>query len=130
MQFKFDRHYALVSLSLLLLEIAIALFVNDQVIRPFVGDLLVVVLIYTFIRTFVQGAVQKIALVVLFFACGVEALQGLHLVSRLGLQNNRLARIMIGTTFDWKDMLAYLMGTALILLFELKLKKKNNPLDT
>ena len=38
---------------LLLTEVLIALYVHDAFVRPYIGDVLVVIVIYTFIRIFV-----------------------------------------------------------------------------
>jgi hypothetical protein len=55
---------------------------------------------------------------VLLFAFGIEILQYLVIVEKLGLQNNRLARIVIGTSFSWEDILAYLAGIVIVIVFE------------
>lgn len=120
MKIDFNRPYALISLCLLLIETGIALFVHDHFIRPFVGDVLVVALVYTCVRMLLQGPALPIAAGVLVFACSVEGAQALHLVQRLGLEHHTLARIIIGSTFDWMDILAYVLGTALVLAVELK----------
>jgi len=39
--------YALATIAIFLIELLIALFVRDRFIRPYVGDMLVVVLIYS-----------------------------------------------------------------------------------
>ncbi|MFT5385169.1 MAG: hypothetical protein ACI81W_002574, partial [Saprospiraceae bacterium] len=36
---------------LFLIEVGIAVFIQDRIIRPYIGDLLVVILIYCFIRS-------------------------------------------------------------------------------
>ncbi len=98
----------------LLIEIAIALFINDSVIRPFVGDFLVVVLMYLGCRAIFNFSSEKIALGVLIFAFFIEVLQLFHLVDILGLGGNSVARIILGSTFDWWDLLAYVLGIGLI----------------
>ena len=45
--------YAIATVILLLIEVLIALYVHDAFVRPYIGDVLVVVVIYTFIRIFV-----------------------------------------------------------------------------
>lgn len=102
--------YLFATLLLLATEICIALFVHDKLIRPFVGDVLVVVLIYCFLRIFVRVP----AWVVLLFACGIEVLQYFDFVAVLGLQDNRVLSVMLGRTFSWDDFLAYFVGFLLI----------------
>ena len=45
MRFYFNNQYLFLTLVFLAIEIGIALFVNDDLIRPFAGDVLVVILI-------------------------------------------------------------------------------------
>lgn len=103
-----------------MIEILIALFVNDGIIRPFVGDILVVILIYCFIHTFFRIKVNQTIAFIFLFACCVEALQFIHIVDRLGLSQNKFASIVIGTAFDWKDILAYGIGCAIVYFCEHK----------
>ncbi|MEO0045416.1 MAG: hypothetical protein RL705_607 [Bacteroidota bacterium] len=116
--FQFNRNYWLLTLLLFSIEIAIALFVHDNFIRPYIGDVLVVILIYCFVKSFLKVSVYKAAMAVLLFAFGIEILQYLVIVEKLGLQNNRLARIVIGTSFSWEDILAYLAGIVIVIVFE------------
>jgi hypothetical protein len=113
---SFHKKYFIICVFIFLLEVCIAVFVDDQFIRPFVGDVLVVLLIYAFIRTFYEGSSIKVAVSVFIFACLVELGQHFDLVSVLHLQDSRIARIIIGSTFDWKDILAYAIGAAVIIV--------------
>ena len=49
---KLRLYYISGSIVLLLLEIFIALFMRDSFVRPFLGDFLVVILLYMIIRSF------------------------------------------------------------------------------
>ena len=110
--------YFLLFVLVLLIELYIGFYVHDAIIRPYIGDLLVVVLIYAFIRIFVQGNSFKWALFTLIFACLVELAQYLEIVKILGLEHNKIARILIGTSFSWGDILAYLGGFLVIVFGE------------
>ena len=110
--------YLTATVLIFLVELLIALFVRDNFIRPYVGDMLVVVLIYTFLRGFFPEKPRLLPLYVFLFAAGVEALQGIRIVELLGLQNNRFFSVLIGTTFDWKDIVCYGAGCALLGLWE------------
>ena len=46
---KFKRSYFLWTITLIFIEIVIALFVHDGIVRPYGGDFLVVILIYCFV---------------------------------------------------------------------------------
>lgn len=118
MRLQFNYRYFLIFALLLTTEILIALFVHDAIIRPYIGDLLVVILIYCFIKSFLPLHPFKTAAVVLLFALLVEVMQHFKLAELLGLQHSKAAMIILGSSFDWKDMLAYAVGTVLILLAE------------
>ena len=118
MSFYFSLKYLVLATILFLIELAIALFVKDTVIRPFVGDVLVIGLIYCFLRIFLQFDYRKIALGVLLFAFLIEILQYFDYVKLLGLENNRILSVAMGRTFEWTDFLAYLTGFLLIILSE------------
>lgn len=125
--FKFNPTYFILTLLLFLIEICIALFVHDQFIRPYIGDFLVVILIYCFLKSFLNTPVVPTAIGVLLFAYTVEVLQYFKLVELLGLQHSRAARIIIGSSFEWQDMLAYTVGIAAVILWE-KRRSVTSPL--
>ncbi len=115
---KFNKKYFFVFCILLITEIGIALFVNDQIIRPFIGDLLVVILLYSFIRAFTSIPTLKATIGVLLFAYAIEAIQATTFINWIGLSDHKIAKIILGSTFDWKDLFAYTLGALLILIFE------------
>ncbi len=129
LKLHFSWRFLLAFLLIFTTELLIALFVHDSFIRPFVGDVLVMVLMYCFVRIFLAGPVWLISGALLIFAFSIECAQGFKLVERLGLQDNAVARIIIGTTFDLKDLLAYTLGTALILLGSRLLIRDNEGSD-
>jgi hypothetical protein len=58
------------------------------------------------------------AIAILIFSFVVEGLQYLKIVHILGLEKNRIAGIIIGTTFQWTDLLAYGLGTGIVIFTE------------
>jgi len=115
---KFHIGYFIAALLLFITEITIALYLHDSLVRPFGGDFLVVILLYCFIKSFFNLPVLLTAAGVLLFAYAVEISQYFHLVSVLGLQNSRLAKILLGTTFSFTDMLVYTLGVILVVMVE------------
>ena len=113
-----DKGYFLCFVVLLILEILIALFIKDKFIRPFFGDFLVVILIYSFIRSFFPYPVITTAFGVLLFSYLVEVSQYFKLVNILGLEGNTWASVIIGTSFSWWDMLFYTLGILFVLFAE------------
>lgn len=123
---KFKGHYFVIAIILLFIEIFIALFAHDRIIRPYLGDFLVVILIYCFIRSFINASVMAIAFFALIFSYIVETLQYLNIVDRLGLQDSRFAKTIIGTSFEWTDIIAYTLGIMLVLYVEKVIVVKTN----
>lgn len=111
--------YLIATVLLLMTEVLIALFVHDRFIRPYVGDVLVVIVIYTFLRIFFPERPRLLPLYVFLFAAGVELLQYFEVVKVLGLEENPFLRTLIGTTFDWKDIVCYGIGTVFTGVWEL-----------
>jgi hypothetical protein len=117
-KFGFYKKYFLLTALLFLIEVLIAVFVHDRFIRPYFGDYLVVIFLYCFLRSFVRAPVLPAALAVLVFSYLIEVLQYYNLVSMLGLEQSKIARIVIGTGFSWWDMVAYTLGIATVILME------------
>jgi hypothetical protein len=118
--FTFNKKYLILTIILFVIEVLIAVFVRDAFVRPYVGDYLVVILIYCAVRTVLNASVWKVALGVLLFSFLIETLQYFHIVNRLGLENNVVARTVIGYGFEWLDFVAYTMGILTVLAFENK----------
>ena len=112
------KRYALAFLLLLGVEVVIALFVHDRFVRPYLGDVLVVWVVYAFLRTLVPTGLPWLPAGVAIFAALVEVGQAFHLVDRLGLGDVPFFRFLLGSVFDWADLLCYLAGGGLILLAE------------
>ena len=110
--------YLIATLVILAVEVFIGLFVHDRFVRPFIGDVLVVILIYTFIRIFIPDKVRLLPLYIFIFAVAVEVLQLLKIVEALGLQDNRLMSTIIGTSFDIRDILCYFVGCVICGIWE------------
>lgn len=94
------------------------MYAYDDFLRPYVGDYLVVMLIYCALRTFIKANTLPVVIGVLLFAYLVEVLQYFRIVDRLGLSGNQLAKTVIGYGFEWLDMLAYTLGVITIILVE------------
>ena len=67
--------YIISFLVIFCIEVLIALYVRDRFIRPYVGDMLVVVLVYSFVRIFLPTGIPRMPFYVFLFACFVEVLQ-------------------------------------------------------
>jgi Protein of unknown function (DUF2809) len=116
----FRSNYFYSTILLLLLEIFIGVFVHDSFVRPFVGDILVVLLIYCLVQSFWRLSPSKAVAGVFVFACIVEGLQYLNIVDKLGLRPYKLLVVILGSSFDWGDILAYAVGSGIVLFWENK----------
>lgn len=110
--------YAAVFMLLLLLEVFIALYVHDAFVRPYLGDVLAVIVVYCFVRIFSPGHIRPLPLYVFFFAAGVEVLQYFRLAECPWLAGSRFLHILLGSVFDWKDIICYAVGCTLLLGWE------------
>lgn len=121
---RFNKNYFLLFMLLFVTEVFIALYLHDNYIRPFFGDFLVVILIYTFGMSFMDVSKFKMALAVLIFAFCIEFGQYFDWVHRLGLQDSKLANVVLGNSFAVADLVAYVAGFGFILWVEYWIESK------
>ncbi len=114
--------YISLTVFLLAVEVLIALFVRDRIVRPYIGDMLVVVVIYTFVRIWILDSVPLLPLYVFLFATVVEISQYFNLVELLGVSDSKFMRILLGTSFDVKDIVCYAVGCVLVWVAERKIR--------
>ena len=119
-----NKNYLTLAISLFIIEVLIALYVHDEIIRPYGGDFLVVILLYCLLKSFIKVKNEIAALIVLIFSYFIETMQYFNIVDRLGLQNSTLAKTIIGTFFTWTDVIAYTMGTLFIIFVEHIIKRR------
>ena len=107
---KLRSIYVLMFVILLSMEICIALFVRDDFVRPYIGDVLVTVLLCCLCRVVMPKGVPALPIYVFVFAALVEAAQYVDVVKWLGWENNAILSLLIGRTFSWADILCYGVG--------------------
>lgn len=113
---RFSPLHALLAVSIFLLESCIALNVHDEVIRPLGGDAIVVMLVWAAWRTLVRCNDTLAVAGSLFFCYAIELAQYFHFVDVLGLGRYRIVRIVLGSSFDVRDLAAYTLGAAVLFL--------------
>ena len=118
--------YAIAFVLLLTVEILIALFVRNDFIRPYGGDILVTVLICAAVRILFPTGIRFLPLWVFLFAAGVEIGQYFDFVTLLGLGNIAFFRILLGSTFSVADLICYAAGCVLFLLGEKLLRRSHS----
>jgi hypothetical protein len=114
---RFHFRYFLLAAGLLALEIGIARFAHDRFVRPYVGDFLATILLYCLLKCVWPAPAGRVAAVALLVSYAIEVAQLAHLLSWLGWQQSA-ARLVLGSQFEWGDMLAYTLGAALVLGLE------------
>lgn len=117
-----NKHYLLLSLSLLIIEISIAIFAKDQFIRPIFGDYLATIFLFCIMASVLNYPKNMLILVALLVSYLIEMLQFLNILQLMNLEKNKFLKIIIGNSFSWLDILAYTMG-AITVLFLLNYKK-------
>lgn len=108
----------LTAAALFALLVVVAAFVRDEVIRPHGGDVLVVMFIHFAMRA-VTGWSRAAAGITAFVIAGaVELGQVLALDERLGVSGTLFGDLVLGSTGDWRDIVAYGVGAAAAFLLD------------
>jgi len=110
--------YAGLAAGLLALEILIARFAHDRLIRPYAGDFLATIFLYCLLKSAWPAPARRVALAALLVSYALEGAQLVHLLAWLGWQHVRVARLVLGSQFAWGDVLAYTLGAAAVLGLE------------
>ena len=102
----------------------VALFSQARFVRGFIGDVVIISLMYFLIKVFIDAKPLMLALFTLTAAFVVEFLQYFRIIDFLGLEHSRVARIVIGSVFDPMDLLAYFIGAILVYAIDTGLVRK------
>lgn len=115
MKFRFNLKYLLLTILIFLIEVLIATVLKDIFfIRAYLGDVIVVMLIFTFMKSFFVLNNTKLILGILAFSCLVEFAQFFKIADKLGFREGSLMYIVIGNSFSWIDILCYAVGCLLL----------------
>lgn len=106
----FRPGYAVAAALLFAVEVLIALFVKDRFVRPYLGDVLAVILVFMAIRAVFAVGPWTAAAVALCVAVVIELGQLIGILHILGLAHHQWLRVILGTGFDVRDLLAYAIG--------------------
>lgn len=120
---RFSPIYFILAILMFAFEVIIAAFFHDGFVRPYLGDFLVVLFLYCLLRAFINMSYWAAAISVLLFSYLVETSQYYHLIYKLRLENSLPARLILGTSFEWSDLVAYTSGILLVVLIEIFLDR-------
>lgn len=87
-------------------------------VRHYIGDVLVVILIYSGLMSIINFNKKTVILFTLIFAFAIEFSQYFKLADRLEFEQGSVAYIVLGNTFSVADLVCYAVGCLLILLVE------------
>ncbi|RZI65005.1 MAG: DUF2809 domain-containing protein [Variovorax sp.] len=115
---RFDARAFAIALGLFILLVLLATFgARAGWLRGFFGDVLAVMWLYFVFKTVMAVRPQPLAMAAFGVGCALELGQYL---ARLGQWQiaNPVLRIVIGSTPDWFDVLAYAIGAAAVVAIE------------
>jgi len=110
--------YFILFAVLLAVEVCIALFVKDNFIRPYVGDVLVISVVYYFMRIFFPDRFPLLSLFVVFAAVAVEMLQYAGITEKIA-GDSKFLQTVLGGSFSWNDIVCYAVGYGFIVLVDI-----------
>lgn len=119
MKLRFNLKYLLLTIIIFFVEVLIATKLKDIFfVRAYLGDVIVVMLLYTFIKSFFSiSNNEKLIPGILIFSCCIEFAQYFNIAEKLGFQPGNLMYIVIGNSFSWIDILCYAVGCLLLYLY-------------
>lgn len=117
MKIKFCLGYLLFSILLFCIEVVIATVLkNNFFVRAYLGDVIVVILLYTLVKSFIKINSLKLIAGIFIFSCLIEFAQYFNIAEKLGFQKGTLMYIVIGNSFSWIDILCYAVGCLILLI--------------
>lgn len=117
--------YFLLCIACFIICIIIVLFFNnDSFVRGYIGDFIIVILLYFFIKSIYDFQPINLALITLTFAFLTEFMQYIGIMNYFGLGNNLISKIIIGSEFDPFDLIAYVLGLCLAYYIDDRIIKK------
>ena len=114
----FNLRAVLITIALFCVELSIAtVFRHIGWLRGLVGDALAVVFVYYGFKGFVRAPALWLATAALLVGYGVELSQ--YIAQSAGWKiSNPVLRIVVGSTPDWWDVVAYTVGFIAVLFIE------------
>ena len=110
MKKKLRITYAVLFGILLIAEILIGLFAHDDFVRPYLGDVLITILLGCLGRTVFPKGIRLLPGYVMGVATLAEIAQYLQIIKLLGLSDNKFIATLAGTSFSWIDLICYAAG--------------------
>lgn len=110
--------YLIIFIVIFMVEVFIGVYSHSGIIRNYVGDILVIPVMYFFVRIIYPKRIRKLPYILFLFAVIVEILQYMKINDILGIEGSSLLGILLGSTGDIKDILCYFIGTIIIIIID------------
>ncbi len=121
----FRPTYLVIAAVIFVVEVAIARgAIPGTFVRNSVGDVLVIALLYCFLRGVTKSTPAVALAAGLAAGLTVEVLQYLHLADLLGLKQGSLPYVVLGNTFSYSDLLMYAIGGVLTAWLDVRVLQK------
>ena len=117
---KFNFRYFTAGIGLLLVLTFIAIYIKQGFARFLLGDYLVVIMLYCFAKSFIEIKPIYMAIGILSISFVIELLQLIDILKLVNVHKNTLTDLVFGTTFSFKDLIAYTLGIATVFLIDIK----------
>jgi hypothetical protein len=113
--------YLIISSITLLIGLSLVIFFSDlQNLRGYFGDFLIVIFLFCCLKSvFIRLNSIVSGIFILSFSIFIEILQYFE-ISKYFDNSNIIFQIIIGSTFDFLDILMYLSGTLVIVIIDKK----------
>ena len=102
--------YFIIFLVLSAVIILIALYADDDFVRPYLGDAAAAAAVFFLACAAFKKTPKLLVLYVFIFTVIVELMQFFNVLALVGLSENRALSVIAGSTFDFADILCYAAG--------------------
>jgi uncharacterized membrane protein len=116
--FRIHKLFLVITIIILSVEILIATYLKSGFIRFTFGDVLASILIYAFIRSFMNLKPVVVAIISLSISFFIEGLQLIHFTTLIHQEHHSLLNIVLGNHFSIEDLFAYTVGILIIYLID------------
>lgn len=117
--------FRLIALGLFALLVIIAVAVQDRWIRPYGGDIGVIVMLHAALRGTLMRSSMRAVAAVLGLALVIEGGQALGWAAWPIFADNPMAQVVLGTTADLKDVAAYIVGGVVALVLDAAVQNRS-----
>lgn len=114
-------YFGLTTTCFIALILIVELFNNNQLVRGFIGDIIIILQVYFLAKVFYDFHALKLASFTLVVAFTIEFLQYLDFTTYIGVEHNAVARLVFGAVFDPYDLIAYTIGAVLVYIIDTRL---------